>query len=75
MRVDPAYIGRILVFFGVLLVIFGGVFLLLGRIDFLGNLPGDITIRRGNFTLYFPLTTFILISILLTVVMNVILRR
>ena len=55
---------------GRLLMIAGGTLLFIGvlvRWTPLGRLPGDIFVRRGNFTLYFPLVTSILISIVLTV--------
>ena len=42
------------------------LFMLAGKIPWIGKLPGDITIQRKNFTLYFPLATSILISIVLT---------
>ncbi|GAB4370466.1 MAG: DUF2905 domain-containing protein [Deltaproteobacteria bacterium] len=54
--------GKMLLAFG--LVIAGaGLLLILGdKVGWIGKLPGDITIRRGNFTFYFPLATCILIS-------------
>ncbi|QSR86480.1 DUF2905 domain-containing protein [Candidatus Methylacidiphilum infernorum] len=61
-------LGKILVFLGVFLVIAG---LLIGfgfGKGWLGKLPGDIKIEKGNFTFYFPLTTSILISIVLSLV-------
>jgi hypothetical protein len=58
---------------GKLLVIAGGILLVLGLIVMAGfplfRLPGDVTVRRGSFTFYFPLATSILLSILLTLVM------
>lgn len=62
----PQEIGKFLLIIGILLIIIGGVFLLAGKIPFVGKLPGDIIIRRKNFTFYFPLATSILISIILT---------
>ena len=61
--------GRILIFIGVGIVALGLILTLVGRVPFLGRLPGDIVFRRGNFTLYFPLATSILLSILLTVIL------
>jgi len=40
------------------------------RIPFLGKLPGDIVYRKGNFTLYVPIVTMLVISILLTIILN-----
>jgi len=61
--------GRTLIFIGVGIVALGLILTLVGRVPFLGRLPGDIVFRRGNFTLYFPLATSILLSLLLTVLL------
>ncbi len=61
-------IGKALVIIGVLLALVGGLIMLSGNIPWLGKLPGDIIIRKKNFTFYFPLATSILISILLTLI-------
>ena len=61
--------GRILIFIGVGIVALGLILTLVGRVPFLGRLPGDIVFRRGDFTLYFPLATSILLSLLLTVLL------
>ena len=62
-----AEIGRLLVVVGAVLLALGAVFLLLGRTHLpLGRLPGDITYRGKNTTVFFPLTTSILLSIFLT---------
>jgi len=58
-------IGKFLIFTGFLLVLIGGMLLLAGKIPWLGRLPGDIFIRKKNFTFYFPLTTSIILSIIL----------
>ena len=58
--------GRLLVGVG-LLIVFIGVLVMLGLP--IGRLPGDIVIRRGNSTFYFPLATSILVSVILTLVM------
>ena len=55
-----------LVIIGILIAVFGLVWLLAPSIPWLGKLPGDIAIERENFRFYFPLTTCILLSILLT---------
>ena len=60
--------GKILLILGILFVVIG-LFLILGpKIPFLGKLPRDFVVRRGNFTLYFPLATSILLSIVLTLI-------
>jgi Protein of unknown function (DUF2905) len=62
-------IGRALIYAGILLVVIGLFFSLAGKIPWLGRLPGDIYIQRERFTFYFPLTTSILISIIITIVL------
>ena len=62
-------IGRILIYFGLLLVVLGVIFSLVGKIPWLGQLPGDITIERERFTFYFPLATCLIISVILTLVL------
>lgn len=59
--------GRTLMTIGALLLVVGGAIYLVERfLPGLGRLPGDIVIRRGNFTFYFPIATSILASIALT---------
>ncbi|OGX27728.1 MAG: hypothetical protein A2787_07545 [Omnitrophica WOR_2 bacterium RIFCSPHIGHO2_01_FULL_48_9] len=67
--------AKILIFFGIVLIVVGGVLLLLGKIPGFGKLPGDILIKRENFTFYFPLTTSILISIIISLVLFFFNRR
>lgn len=59
-------LGKLLILAGVILVVLGGVLLLAGRLPWIGRLPGDIVVRREGFTFYFPLTTSILISVVLS---------
>jgi hypothetical protein len=68
-------LGKMLVLFGVVLALLGGLLLVAGKIPFLGRLPGDIVIRRENWSVYFPLTTSIVISILLTLLFSLFGRR
>ncbi len=67
--------GRMLVFFGLVLAGVGLVLWLGGQLFNLGRLPGDIYIKKGNFAFYFPLATSIILSILLTLLLNVFWRR
>lgn len=67
-------IARFVIIAGLGLAFFGVVLLLVGRLPFVGRLPGDIVIRKGNFTIFFPLVTFLLLSLVLTIVVNVIIR-
>ena len=65
-----AEMGRILVALGVALVVAGGIVMLLGRTGMpLGRIPGDFLYRGKNTTLYFPLASSILISIVLSIVL------
>ncbi len=68
-------IGKILVGFGLLIALAGVVLVLVGRVPWIGRLPGDIHIQRGNFIFYFPLATSLLLSVVLTLLLYVIGRR
>jgi hypothetical protein len=65
-----ADIGRFLLLVGVLIAVVGAVLLFLPRVPWLGRLPGDILVRRGPVTFYFPLVTSIVLSVLLTILLN-----
>jgi hypothetical protein len=70
---DLTAIGRWVFVAGIGVMVLGGVLWLVGRFGLpLGRLPGDIFIQRDGFSFYFPLTTMILISVLLTVLANLI---
>jgi hypothetical protein len=72
-------LGKILLGFGLLMVILGSILLvagnLSGKVPWVGRLPGDLSIQRGNWTFYFPLATSILVSIVLTIIFSLIRRR
>jgi len=68
-------LGRLLLIMGGMLLVIGLLLTLGGRIPFLGRLPGDIRIQRGNVSCFIPLATSLLLSVLLTILLNVILRR
>ncbi|HEY6873596.1 MAG TPA: DUF2905 domain-containing protein [Geobacteraceae bacterium] len=59
-------LGKWLIVFGLLLAVCGVALVFAGKIPWLGKLPGDISIKRENFSFYFPLTTCILISALVS---------
>ncbi len=62
--------GKTLILIGIVLVIVGVIFSFAGKLpSWLGHLPGDLTIERDGFTYYFPLTTCILISVLISLVL------
>lgn len=71
---DLGTLGRLLIGIGVLIVIVGALLLLVGRVPFLGRLPGDFRIQRGNFTCFVPIATSIVLSLLLTLLLNLFLR-
>ena len=60
--------GKLFIFIGLLLVVIGIVFIVGNKIPFIGKLPGDIAIERNNFNFYFPITTCIIISIILSLI-------
>jgi uncharacterized membrane protein len=60
--------GKILIFVGFLLIFLGLIFSFAEKIPYLGRLPGDILIKKENFTFYFPLGTCILISAILSII-------
>jgi hypothetical protein len=67
-------LGRLLIGGALVLLVLGGLFLLLGRLG-LDRLPGDLVFRRGGLAVYFPVGLMILLSIVGTIVLNVLLRR
>ncbi|HEU4867689.1 MAG TPA: DUF2905 domain-containing protein [Actinomycetota bacterium] len=71
---ETSGVGRILLIVGVIALVAGGIFLLLGKMG-LGSMPGDMQWGKGNVRFYFPLGTSIVLSIILTVLLNLFLRR
>lgn len=68
-------LGKILIIFGLFLVIIGGTLLLVGRkFPAVGNLPGDIHVKGERFEFYFPLTTCLIVSLLLSLVAFILFR-
>lgn len=63
--------GKLLTIIGVVLLILGGLLIIGEKLGF-GKLPGDIFIKKGNFTFFFPIISCIIISIILTIVLNII---
>lgn len=62
-------IGKIFIFIGILMVVIGLVCMVGNKLPFIGKLPGDIAIERKNYSFYFPVTTCIVISIILSVIL------
>jgi len=67
-------LGKWLVLIGIGIAILGSLVWLLGRLPFFGNLPGDIRIQGENFGCFVPLASMLLLSLLLTVILNIIIR-
>ena len=62
-------IGKLILFTGLLIAVIGILLILSGKISWIGKLPGDILIRKKNFTFYFPLATSVLLSIILSLIL------
>jgi hypothetical protein len=66
-------LGKILLIIGGIIVVLGLIFIFSPHIPFLGKLPGDIMVKKNGVSFYFPLVTMLIISILITIIVNVIL--
>jgi hypothetical protein len=69
-----ADMGRLLMVMGALIFVIGLVMMVAGRLPGIGNLPGDIAVERGNFRFYAPLGAMIVLSLVLTLILNVVIR-
>lgn len=67
-------IGKLLLVVGGLTMVMGAALLVASQVPFLGRLPGDIVIQKDGATFYFPIVTMILVSIVLSVVLNLVTR-
>ena len=67
-------VGKLLIGGAVVLLVLGGLLFLLGRFG-VDRLPGDLVLRRDSFTLYFPIGLMILLSVVGTIVLNILFRR
>lgn len=67
-------ISRTLIRLGIIFIIVGILIKLIPSFDF-APLPGDVIIKRNNFTFYFPITTMIVVSIILTILVNIFFRK
>ncbi|OIP43455.1 hypothetical protein AUJ95_00635 [Candidatus Desantisbacteria bacterium CG2_30_40_21] len=61
--------GKLLIFLGICLLVAGVVFLVFDKIPGFGRLPGDILLKRKNFTVYFPIMTCVVISMVITIIL------
>ncbi len=69
------FFGKTLIIFGVISILLGAAFMFADKIPFLGRLPGDIHIKREGFSFYFPVVTCIVLSIILTLLINFFSRK
>jgi len=68
-------IGKTLIVLGLLIALAGVLLMFVGRVPWIGRLPGDIHIQRGNWSVYFPIATSIVLSLLLTLLLWLFGRR
>jgi hypothetical protein len=71
---DFGDLGKFIALAGAALLVLGGLIWLMGKVPLLGHLPGDIRFQRGNVSCFFPLTTMIILSALLSLVLNIVIR-
>ena len=67
--------AKLLIVTGIVITVLGCALLVAPKIPWLGRLPGDIHVERRNFSFHFPIVTCIVLSILLTIIMNLFMRR
>jgi Protein of unknown function (DUF2905) len=68
-------LGRLLIVMGVVIALVGVAIVMAGRLPWLGRLPGDIHVERGNWSFHFPIMTSLLLSVILTLIFYLIGRR
>ncbi|MDX9871001.1 MAG: DUF2905 domain-containing protein [Clostridia bacterium] len=72
---DLSWLAKTLIGVGAFILFMGLIVLAMSKIEGIGRLPGDIYFKRGNFTFYFPLVTSIILSLVLTAILNIFFRR
>jgi len=68
-------IGKALILAGIVLVLAGIVMLALPKMPWIGRLPGDVNLQGRNFSFHFPVVTCLILSIVLTIVLNLFFRK
>lgn len=68
-------LGKMLIIFGLIIVITGVVITFAPKIPYIGRLPGDIYVEKKGMIFYFPIVTSLILSLVLTVILNLIFRR
>lgn len=66
--------GKLLIIIGIILIVAGIIVTYSDRIPFIGRLPGDISIKKDNYNFYFPITTSIILSIVISLILYLINR-
>ena len=67
--------AKYLIIAGIALAAIGLIFLMAGKLPWLGKLPGDILVKKENFTFYFPVTTCVIASVILSIILYVFFRK
>ncbi len=68
-------LGKMVLYIGIIMVLVGGFFILIAKVPWFGRLPGDIVYRREGMTIFIPITTMVLVSLILTFLLNIVWRR
>ena len=68
-------LGRMLLYIGIVTVLIGAFFILVAKVPWFGRLPGDFVYRREGVTIFVPVATMILVSLILTLLLNIVWRR
>lgn len=69
------YLGKVLIIIGIVLIFMGVIFIFGIKIPYIGKLPGDIYVKKGNFSFYFPIATSILLSIVVSIILWLISKK
>lgn len=73
--VDLAPLAKIFILAGIIITGIGVLFLFIDKVPWLGRLPGDIHIEKDNFSFYFPVTTCIILSIIISIIFFIMTKR
>ena len=68
-------LGRGLLVLGLVVAVVGAALMVLPKMPWLGHLPGDVHVERGNFSIHFPIVTCLVVSAIVTLVLNFFFRR
>jgi hypothetical protein len=68
-------LGKMLIYFGAIIIVIGVIVVLVGKVPGVGRLPGDILVKKGSFTFYFPLATCLIVSVILSFLLSFLMRR